>query len=184
MQRRLRYFSAWSRPYPTTNSFGMSNPTYFTGTDIFAASGLRSSVQISTDAGPRDLRLATSHESVRPGVDDVLDDQHVPAGDVGVEVLHDADDAGRLGARAIGGVRHPVHLDVPGERAGEVGHHHDGTLEDAHEEQVLPVVVLLDCRGEFAYLGLDLVFGEEDSLQVVVDLVGVHQFSAGLVRAR
>src|SRR5690625_467341 len=39
----------------------------------------------------------------QPGVDDVLDDQHVAAGDVGAEVLEDPHHAGGLGARAVGG---------------------------------------------------------------------------------
>src|SRR6478752_8180618 len=43
------------------------------------------------------------------GVDDVLDDQHVPAGDVGVQVLEDPDHPGGLGARAVRRDRHPIH---------------------------------------------------------------------------
>ena len=34
--------------------------------DLRSASGLRSSVQISTEAGPRERRLDTSQDSVRP----------------------------------------------------------------------------------------------------------------------
>ena len=48
------------------------------------------------------------------------------AGDVGVEVLEDPHDAGGLGAGAVRRDRHPVHLDVPAEAPGQVGHHHHG----------------------------------------------------------
>ena len=41
---------AKSKPYPTTNSFGISKPTYFTSTSTLAASGLRRTVKTSTDA--------------------------------------------------------------------------------------------------------------------------------------
>ena len=44
----------------------MSKPTYFTSISTRAASGLRSSVAISTDFGPRERRLASSHFRVRP----------------------------------------------------------------------------------------------------------------------
>ena len=59
---------AWlkSRPYPTTNSEGISKPTYLTLTSTFAASGLRNMVKISTLAVPRDSKFDLSHESVRP----------------------------------------------------------------------------------------------------------------------
>ncbi len=81
------------------------------------------------------------------GVDDLVDDQHVAAGDVGVEVLEDADDAGALRAGAVRRDRHPVHLEVPVERPRHVGHHHHRAAEDADDEQVLALVVLLDLLG-------------------------------------
>src|SRR5690606_29238404 len=58
-------------------------------------------------------------------VDDVLDDQHVAPGDITGEILEDAHHAGGLRAGAVGGDRHPVHLDLQVDLAGEVGHHHD-----------------------------------------------------------
>src|SRR5690606_35611462 len=71
-----------------------------------------------------------------PRVDDVLRDEHVTARDVGVEFLHDADDAGRLGATAVGRHRHPVELDVTVERLCEVIHERGSALEDADHEEV------------------------------------------------
>ena len=36
------------------------------------------------------------------------------------------------------------------QRAGEVGHDHDGALEDRHDQQVLALVVLVDAGGDEA----------------------------------
>src|SRR6476620_809064 len=44
----------------------MSNPTHLTSTSTLAASGLRSNVQISTEAGLRDSRLDLIHDRVSP----------------------------------------------------------------------------------------------------------------------
>ncbi len=44
----------------------MSQPTYLTSTGIVSASGLRSSVQISTLAGRREERFEVSQDRVRP----------------------------------------------------------------------------------------------------------------------
>ena len=55
-----------------------------------------------------------------------------------------------LGARAVGRDRHPVHLDVPVQRAGQVGHHHHRALEDADQQEVLALVVRLDLGGQLA----------------------------------
>src|SRR5665811_1611457 len=46
MNGRLRYFSAWSRPYPTTKSLPISNPTYRHGRVAFLRPGLSSRVTI------------------------------------------------------------------------------------------------------------------------------------------
>ncbi|MNW59131.1 hypothetical protein D3C74_370310 [compost metagenome] len=103
-------------------------------------------------------------------VDDVLDDEHVAPREVGVEVLEDAHDARGLGARAVGRDGHPVHLDVVVQAAGEVGHDHDRSLEDAHEEQVLARVVAVDLLGELVQPPAELLLGEEDVLEVVADV--------------
>src|SRR5215468_8117406 len=75
------------------------------------------------------------------GVDDVLDDQHVPAGDVAVEILEDAHDAGGGGGRAVRGHRHELQRHRPAQRPGQVGHDHDRALEDPDQEQLTVGVV-------------------------------------------
>ena len=96
------------------------------------------------------------------------------AGDVGVEVLEDPHDAAGLGAGAVGRDRHPVHLDVPLEAAGQVGHHHHGAAQDADDQEVLALVVGLDLAGQLAEAVLDLLLGEEHVDEVALDVADVH----------
>src|SRR5665809_123609 len=53
-------------PYPITNRFGISKPTYRTGTSISRRSGFVKSVITSSDAGLRALRLRIRYERVSP----------------------------------------------------------------------------------------------------------------------
>src|SRR4051794_1807906 len=64
----------------------------------------------------RSARTQVGHQPGQreAGIDDVLDDQNVPATDVPVQVLEDAHDTGRLGAGPVGRHRHPVGLDAAG----------------------------------------------------------------------
>ena len=80
------------------------------GSSTLRRSGLVSSAQTSSEAGPRAPRLRMRYCSVRPGVDDVLDDQDVAALDRRVEVLEDPHDAAGVGRRAVGGDGHEVDL--------------------------------------------------------------------------
>src|SRR5215216_6350565 len=60
------------------------------------------------------------------GVDDVLDDQHVAAAEVDLEVLLDADDAARARGRPVGRDGHEVELDGQVDAAGQVAHEYEG----------------------------------------------------------
>src|SRR4249920_3924083 len=55
------------------------------------------------------LEVADQIGERQPGVDDVLDDEHVPALDVDVQILQDAHDAGAVRGRAVAGDGHEVH---------------------------------------------------------------------------
>ena len=48
------------------------------------------------------------------------------------------------------------------------------TAQDADDDEVLALVVLLDLTGEFGEAGLDLGLGEEDRDEVVLDVGDVH----------
>ena len=124
-----------------TNSFGMSNPMYFTGTSTLTASGLRSSAHTSSDAGDAAAEVLQQPGQRQAGVDDVLEHQHVLVGDVAVEVLEDPHDAGGAGGRAVGGDGHELHLRGQLQGAREVAHEQHGALEDA-DQQDLPAGVV------------------------------------------
>ena len=93
---------------------------------------------------------------------------------VGVEVLEDANDARRLRAKPVGGDRHPVHLERNGQFAGKVGHDHDRTAQDAHQQDLAARVVRLDLPGEFRDLRVDLFLGEKRAAEVVRDVAEFH----------
>src|SRR5918992_3777002 len=97
-------------------------------------------------------------------VDDVLDHEHVPGLDVDVEVLEDADDARRVGGRAVAGDGHEVDLARHGQAAHQVGHEEHGALEHADQEQVATGVVGGDLLAQLGdpVLQRDLV--DEDAL--------------------
>src|SRR5256714_2016108 len=74
-------------------------------------------------------------------VDDVLDDQDVAPGDVDVEVLQDADDAGGVGRGAVARDRHEVDLAGDRQVPHQVGHEEHGPLEHPDQQQVAAGVV-------------------------------------------
>ena len=103
-----------------------------------------SSAQTSSEAGPRASQRAHQVLQRQPGVDDVLDDQHVAALERRVEVLEDPHDAGGLGRGAVGGDGHEVDLAGDVDVAHQVGEEEEGALEHADQQQVLARVVAGD----------------------------------------
>jgi hypothetical protein len=96
----------------------------------------------------------------QPGIDDVLDQEHIAIGDRGVEVLEDPDHARGVGRRAITGDRHEVDLARDFELPHQVGEEEDGALEHADHHQVATGVVAVDLGAELddpplQLLGLD-----------------------------
>jgi len=63
---------------------------------------------------------------------------------------------------------------VAGPGPGEVDHHHRGATQDAHDQQVLALVVGGDLLSQLFEAVVDLLLGEEDLDEVVADLGGVH----------
>ena len=96
-------------------------------------------------------------------VDDVLDDEHVPALDLGVEVLEDAHDAGRVGRRAVARDGHEVEGAGHGDATREVGHEEDRSLEDADEQELLARVVGFEiCARQLVDPRLELLRRHQD----------------------
>src|SRR4029079_5575036 len=103
------------------------------------------------------------------GVDDVLDDEHVTAGDVDLEVLENPHDPRGVGSRAVARDRHEVDLARHGELAHEVRDEEDRALEDAHEQQVASLVVGRDLGAELIDAGAQDVLVDQDLADVRVD---------------
>jgi hypothetical protein len=103
------------------------------------------------------------------GVDDVLDDHDVPAGDLRVEVLEQAD-AGVAALVCAGGVaRELEEVEAVGdaERAREVGDEDEARLQRRDEQRLEPVVVARELLPELADACLQLPPGEVDLTEAV-----------------
>ena len=79
-----------ARNRPRTRA-GWRKPTYLTSIGTRWMPSLTRSAAISSEAGLRTRQALDEIVEGEPGVDDVLDDQHVATSDLHVEVLEDAD---------------------------------------------------------------------------------------------
>ena len=86
------------------------------------------------------------------GVDDVLDDQDVAAGDLRVEILEEADAAmpALVGAGRVARELDEVQAVVDPDRARQVGDEDDARLERRDEERLSTLVVTGDLASELA----------------------------------
>src|SRR3990170_1688865 len=102
-------------------------------------------------------------------VHDVLDEQHVAPLEVVVQVLQDPDDARGLRRGSVRRDGHEVHLDRQPHVAREIGHHHEGALQHADEQEVAALVVLGDLVSEVPEHPLDLLLGDHHALDVTLE---------------
>jgi hypothetical protein len=130
----------------------------------------------------RDRRRAAEaerpHEVVerQAGVDDVLDDKHVPAGDTDVEVLQEAHRGMPAHRRAaVAGQLHEFQLVVDPERTREIGDKDDARLQRRDEERLASLVVTRDVAAELGDASGDLGSREVD----LPDRVAVGLEAAG-----
>src|SRR5690606_31591089 len=77
--------------------------------------------------------------------------------DLLVEVFEDPHHTRGLGGGAVGGDGHEVELDGDVDLAGQVGHHHERSLEDADDEEFLPPIVVGDLPPHPLECGCDLL---------------------------
>jgi hypothetical protein len=99
------------------------------------------------------------------GVDDGVDEKHVAALDLGVEVLQEPD---ALVVLPVPGELDEVERVVDGRRPREVADEGDARLERSDEERLLPLVVTRQLGRDLADAGGDLVGVEEDLADALV----------------
>jgi hypothetical protein len=104
-------------------------------------------------------------------VDHVLDEEDVPARDVRVQVLEQADPRApaRLG-RAVAGELEEVEVVEDRQRAGEVGAEDEARLQRRDEERLAAGVVACELRSELGDPFADLLCAEVD----LADAAGVY----------
>ena len=104
-------------------------------------------------------------------VEDVLDDQQVAAVDRLRDVLDDLNLAAGLGAIAVAGHDHEIHVARRIDRTGQVGHEDVRALEDADDQRILAAVILSDARAKLADLVSQLLLGEIYFLNIVSHVI-------------
>ena len=94
----------------------------------------------SREAGLREARFFSRYFRVKPGVEDVLDDQHVSSLDVLIEVFQDSYHSGAMRRTSIARDRHEVDLDRAGHLSGEVRDEQGCPAQDRDEQdRLVPV---------------------------------------------
>jgi hypothetical protein len=113
--------------------------------------------------GAEGERLAEVVER-QAGVDDVLDDDDVAAGDLRVEILEqpDAGVAALVGAGCVARELEEVEPVRNAERAREVGEEDEARLQRRDEQRLAAVVVTGELAAELAYARRQLLAGEVD----------------------
>ena len=103
-------------------------------------------------------------------IENVLDDDDVAVLDLGVEVLHDAQDARGTRGRTVAGDGHVVDLDGQVDGAHQVASKRRGTTQDADDKRrhVVVGVVGRDLGTKLSHTLAELLGGEQD----VIDIVG------------
>jgi hypothetical protein len=98
------------------------------------------------------------------GVDDILDDQDVPAGELDIKVFQEPDARMAPGVRARGVARELEEVEPVWnrERSREVGDEDDAGLERCDEERLEAVVIARDLGAQLADARLQLLAGEVD----------------------
>ena len=95
-------------------------------------------------------------------VDDVLDDEHVAAGQVELQVLEDAHHPAGVGGAAVGRDGHEVDLDREIDGAGQVGQEKAGPFEHPDQQRGPAGVVGRDLGAEVANPALEVCLGDHD----------------------
>ena len=87
---------------------------------------------------------------------------------IGVDVLHDANDAARCRVRSVRGDRHQVDLHRKTDGAGQVRHEDEGAFQDADEKGWVVRIVDGNLSAEFGDPTANLVLTDDDRADVVV----------------
>src|SRR4029077_3976666 len=98
--------------------------------------------------------------------------------DVDVEILENADDAGRVRRVAVARDRHEVDLARDREAAHEVGHEEHGALEDPDEQEVPSRIVGRDLFADLRDAALQRVLVDQDLGDRALELGGAHARTA------
>jgi hypothetical protein len=110
------------------------------------------------------------------GVEHVFDDEHMPPGDVDIDVLEDPHHSGGSRPGTVRRDGHPFDARWHTQGPGEVGHHHHCTLEDAHQQQIETGVIGVYLTRDLLQPHLYFLRGEQHLNEVAIfDIVWFHR---------
>ena len=118
-----------------------------------------------------------------PGVENVVDEQHVAVGDVEGEALEQLGLADGLGVVAIAGDADAIETDGVGNLAQQVGSEEDGAVNDGNYGDFLVAVGGGDLGTEFFDALFDVFFGDEHGFEIGVqgEIFGLGHWWARLM---
>src|SRR4051812_48480921 len=130
-------------------------------------------------------RLQIAHQigQSQTRVDDVLDDEDVPALDIDVQVLENPDNSRGIRRVAVARDGHEVDLAWDRQLPHEIGHEENGALEDAHEEQVAARIVGGDLLAELGHAALEHIPLDQRLRDRLLELGRTHRCCSGAGRA-
>jgi hypothetical protein len=103
------------------------------------------------------------------GVQNVLHDQHILAGQITVQILDDLDQtAGGGVAAAVAGDHHKVDIAGDAHSPHQIGHKDHRALEDGHQHQIFTGIIPADLSAQLCHFGLQLLFADQNGLDIIV----------------
>ena len=109
------------------------------------------------------------------GIDDILHQHHMTAGDIGIQVLDQLDNAGGLGTRAVAGHGNKVHIDVALHLTAQIDVEEGRALEDTDHNGLLVLVLGGQLHAQGFHPGRDLLLREENLGNVVFGRGNSHE---------
>ena len=113
------------------------------------------------------------------GVQDVLHDDEIPAGDVLLDIVGDLHPAGGAGGVAVGADGDELQVALQGAGADQIGHKDEAALQDPQEEGLLPLEPLRELRAHLRHPAGDVLLGKQYLQDVILHFV-VHSLSSPL----
>ena len=113
----------------------------------------------------KDLVMHALHRVAR--IEDVVDQQHVLAGNLGFQGTQNSGSRFRISRVPVTGYPYAVQSQRNAQVANEVGGEDNGSVKQGDEQDFLPLVMTVDLKPQLGYALTDFVFGKKNLLEIV-----------------